>query len=194
MCGRYTFFTSEEYKEMHRIVRMVEEKYGKPTYQTGEIYPSSKVPILLGQGQKIDADLLTWGFPGWDKKGLIINARSETADEKRMFAASLRTRRCIIPSTGFYEWKKQGQGSEKEKYYFTLPEKKALYMAGLFNIYEDQPRFVILTTAANASMTPIHHRMPLILESNELQDWLFDDQFAFGRVHQTSPLLEANPA
>ena len=193
MCGRYTFFTSEEYKEMHRIVRMIEDKYGKNSCKSGEIYPDNKVPILLGQGQKIDADLLTWGFPGWNKKGLIINARSETADEKRMFAASMKTRRCIVPSTGFYEWKKRENLPGKDKYFFTLPEKNALYMAGLFGVFEDQLRFVILTTAANSTMTPIHHRMPVILESKELKDWLFDEQFAYRRLHMASPQLEVHP-
>lgn len=189
MCGRYAFFTSEEHKEMNRVVEMIQEKYGKADYSSGEIYPSNQVPILLPQGQKIDADLLTWGFPGWNKKGLIINARSETADEKRMFAPALRTRRCIVPSSGFYEWKKQETG--KAKYFFSLPGKKALYMAGLFSEYEGLPRFVILTTAANPSMAPVHHRMPLILKSNELKEWLFDDHFASWRLHQMSPQLEA---
>lgn len=190
MCGRYTFYTSEEYREMNRVVEMIEEKYGKGSCPSGEIYPDQKVPILVGRDQKIDADLLAWGFPRWDKKGLIINARSETAGEKKMFAASLKTKRCIVPSTGFYEWKKQETGKGKDKYYFTLPGKNSLYMAGLFNVYEDQLRFVILTTGANVTMTPIHHRMPLILENHELKDWLLDDRFAASRVLQSSPLLE----
>ncbi|MCO7121618.1 SOS response-associated peptidase [Ihubacter massiliensis] len=191
MCGRYTFYTSEEYREMNRVVRMIEEKYGKGSCPSGDIYPDNRVPILVGQGQKIDVDLLAWGFPRWDGKGLIINARSETAAEKKTFAYPLKSKRCIIPSTGFYEWKKQETGKGKDKYYFTLPGKNSVYMAGLFNAYEDQLRFVILTTGANASMAPIHHRMPLILENHELKDWLFDDQFAAGRVLKASPLLES---
>lgn len=71
-------------------------------------------------------ELLAWGFPRFDKKGVVINARAETAPDKPMFRKCLEQRRCVIPSTGFYEW-----AADKTKYRFRLPGEDALYMAGL---------------------------------------------------------------
>ena len=73
----------------------------------------------------------------------------------------------VAAAAGFYEWNKQ-----KEKSTFTRKDSPVLYMAGIYTKYEDEDRFVILTTAANESMEPVHDRMPLILEENEILPWL----------------------
>ena len=118
-----------------------------------------------------------WGFPKWKGSGVIINARAETAADKPMFRSSLAARRCIVPSTGFYEWKHSGDKKQKDKYLINLPDTPMLYMAGIYNYYHESdgqqlPRFVILTTAANNSIAPLHDRMPVILSSAEKKDWL----------------------
>ena len=100
-------------------------------------------------------------------KQLVINARSESAMEKKMFCDAVENRRIVIPAAGFYEWNKQ-----KEKSTFTRKDSQVLYMAGIYSKYEDEERFVILTTAANESMEPVHGRMPLILEKDEILSWL----------------------
>lgn len=71
---------------------------------------------------------MSWGFPKWDGKGVIINAKSETASEKNI-KQSLLQRRCVIPSTGFYEW--NNAGKSKEKYLFRSETSPVLYMAGI---------------------------------------------------------------
>ena len=124
------------------------------------------------------------GFPNFTKKGVIINARSETAEEKRMFKTSFHERRCVIPSTGFYEWK------GKEKYHFTLPNSPTLYMAGIYNEFADENCFIILTTRANQSMKNIHDRMPVILEKNMIHDWINADDTAIHMLHQEPPILQ----
>ena len=110
---------------------------------------------------------MKWGYllPGT----LVINARAETAAEKPLFRDSVRSRRCLIPSTGFYEW-----DGQKRKYLFTLPREGALYMAGLYDRRGSEECYCILTTAPNASMRPIHDRMPLILTGEQRQRWLAD--------------------
>lgn len=74
-----------------------------------------------------------------------------------MFRKSVLERRCVIPTTGFYEWG-PGAGGKKRKYRFNLPGERALYLAGLWNEFAGERKCVILTTAANASMEGIHDR------------------------------------
>ena len=149
MCGRYQF-TAEQCEEIRQIAEAIQRKYGAGAWTPGEIRPSNHAPVLLdGAGGPVPK-LMKWGYqlPGT----LVINARAETAAEKPLFRDSVRSRRCLIPSTGFYEW-----DGQKRKYLFTLPREGALYMA-----------------APNASMRPIHDRMPLILTGEQRQRWLAD--------------------
>ena len=112
----------------------------------------------------------------------IINARSEAAGEKRMFKEPLRNKRCVIPSTGFFEWMHAG-GKAKEKYHFIQPSKRMLYMAGVSAKYRvknsDIPVdcFVILTRDANRYMVDVHDRMPVIICEEEIINWLNDESF-----------------
>jgi putative SOS response-associated peptidase YedK len=108
-------------------------------------------------------EIKCWGFPGFMDKQLVINARSESAMEKKMFCDAVERRRIVIPAAGFYEWNRQ-----KEKSTFTRKDSSVLYMAGIYRRYEDGDRFAILTTAANESMEPVHDRMPLILDKDEI--------------------------
>lgn len=101
MCGRYSLFTDEENQEILRIVRSLDARYPGNTMKQGEIYPTNTAPIICRQDDKVIPELSIWGFPRFGAKGSIINARSETADERPMFRKSLHTRRCVIPSTGF---------------------------------------------------------------------------------------------
>ena len=98
-------------------------------------------------------------------------------------------RRCVIPSTGFYEW-----DADRRKYYFTLPGEDALYMAGLYEIRDGQPCYCILTTAANESMWEIHDRMPLVLEREQIWSWLAESEQALEYLHMTPPQLKKEPA
>lgn len=114
---------------------------------------------------------MQWGFPRFQGKGLLINARVEAILDKKTFRDSVLHRRCVIPAHHFYEWCKN-----KEKYTFQSPKQDAtLFMAGYYQIYNGQNRFVILTTQANASVAPVHERMPLLLERQELEDWIMED-------------------
>jgi len=186
MCGRYVIHDEGEIEEINKILRDIGNKYAGTgiTAKTGEILPTNNAPVLSVQDGKPTLSLMRWGFPKWDGKGVIINAKSETASEKKMFANAIVQRRCVIPSTGFYEWAKM-DGKTKCKYQFNAPDSPMLYMAG---IYADNPshaedeilteRFVILTRAANASVRDIHDRMPVILCKDELIRWLTDYNFA----------------
>jgi putative SOS response-associated peptidase YedK len=165
----------------------------------GEIFPTNYVPILVGENQStksIDSEntekevILTmskWGFTAPTGKGVLINARSETAFEKKTFRESLIYRRCIIPAAGFYEW-----DSDKNKIYFTVPKKRCMYMAGLYRYEKEESRFVILTTAANTSMKDIHDRMPLILDEEMVPEWICNNNETNEILHHVPTILQTD--
>lgn len=186
MCGRYTLFTEEENQEIMRIVKFLDTRYPENTMKRGEIFPTNTAPILCLAKDEIKPELSSWGFPRYGSKGVIINARSETADSRPMFKKSLHTRRCIIPSTGFYEWT---QKEPKTKYRFLLPNEATLYMAGIFNEINGENKFVILTTAANSSVSDVHDRMPVILPRTLTEEWLGSEEFALNYIHASMPKL-----
>jgi Uncharacterized conserved protein len=169
MCGRYTFFTDKELQEVDEIIEQISNEIQLEKVKAGEIFPTDTVPVLLPEGDIVIPRLMVWGFPNFRSKGVIINARSETAREKKMFGSSLQKRRCIIPSTGFYEW-----DSAKKKYLFNVPDSQMLYMAGIYDRFDNEDRFVILTAGANRSMEQVHDRMPVIVPKERIHDWIFD--------------------
>ena len=167
MCGRY-YVDDETAQEIERLVRQVDEKLQA---KRGDIHPTENAMVMKANQDVLSADYMKWGFPNFTGKGVIINAKSETVKEKRMFADYVDSKRCIIPARGFYEWNKQ-----KEKVTFKAPDDKILYMAGIWKHYEEGSRFVILTTSANESVINVHDRMPLILDENEVEDWIMDSK------------------
>lgn len=129
---------------------------------------------------------MSWGLiPSWAKDAKIgystINARGETVAEKPSFRAAFRKRRCLVPVTGFYEWKRPPEGSKAAKRPFAIhseEEKGILSLAGLWEEWKPAPdvepvrTFAIVTTSPNAVMKPIHDRMPVILSPEQEQVWL----------------------
>lgn len=175
MCGRYMFSSDDDREEYMRIIKEVNEKYhGKAALKEGEIYPTDKVPVLVSDGKECTAELISWGYPHFTGKGVIVNARSESITEKKMFSNGFENNRCVVPATGFFEWKDTGK-SKKDKYLFTLPKDDVIYMAGVWDEFDGERRFVILTTEANESTKDIHHRMPVIIPSDKLDEWVSGD-------------------
>ena len=166
MCCRYTIYHSgaEEIRGLldpwEREVELI----------TGEMRPSEEASVLMLNDGRLCARAMRWGFPSPVGKGLLINARSETAARKVSFSDSLAHRRCIIPANRFYEW-----DASKNKVGFTVPDRQLILMAGLFKDFEDGRRFTVLTTGAGASMAPVHDRMPLIFDREQMDAWLRDD-------------------
>jgi len=186
LCARFIILDEKEVAEINKIVKEIGMKYdGRGlTMKTGEIFPTDNAPVVSMENGKPSILLMKWGFPKWDGKGVVINARSETASQKRMFASPLVHRRCVIPSTGFIEWAKY-EGGSKQKFIFNTTDSPMLYMAGLCSDYtakdKDEElisRFVVLTQQANSSINDIHDRMPVILYKGEIHRYLTDLTFA----------------
>lgn len=147
-----------------------------------DIRPSDCSLVLRVGAGGISAQSMKWGFPGYQGGRLLINARSETALERRTFREDVLHRRCVIPARGFYEW-------DREKKMVTFYG-GILFLAGCYHCFGEQDQFVILTTQANESVAPVHERMPLILETEEVGPWLIDGGAAQGLLHKKPRLLE----
>lgn len=200
MCGRYELCADERTDELGRVIAQVRRRHPGVSFQTGEIRPTDLVPVVFLKNGRVQADLMRWGFTALPAKGngsgtpsarLIINARAESASQKAMFRTCLSRRRCVIGSTAFFEWSHDDQ---KTKYRFRLSQDQALYMAGLYERYEDGDHFVILTTAANESMISVHNRMPLILTRDQVRAWLTDEAFALSFLQSGGTELIKEPA
>ena len=182
MCGRY-HIDNVVMDEIEKVVHDIGANIHRQ--EAGDVYPSQTAIVLTGKKTGLYAGEMTWGFPQYHQKGLLINARAETVLERRTFWDSVRHRRCIIPAGHFYEW-----DSSKNKVTFHKKDKSVLYMAGFYSRFEDGNRFIIITTQANASVAQVHHRMPLILEEKELESWVYDDNFLDFSLHKTPVELQ----
>lgn len=189
MCGRYVLFSDPELQEIREIIEEMQSR--NETFKTGEIFPTDRAPVLIQKNSNITPEVLAWGFPNFRNKGVIINARAETVPVKPLFRNCLLTRRCVIPSTGFFEWSHNGR---KTKYRFNLPGTGVLYMAGLYDEFQGKRRFTIITTTANQSMADIHNRMPVVLDSNAKDHWLKDPKAAMKLLSEVPPQLVREPA
>ena len=183
MCGRY-HFSAELLDEIRDLTEQKDWKLELGVLDR-DIHPGDTAPVITAagdQGGSLRACRQKWGYPGPGGKGLVFNARSESVFEKRMFRNSVSQRRAAVPVSWFYEWNKN-----KEKFTFTKEGSRILFLAGFYGRYEDGDRFVILTTQANASMAPVHSRMPLVLEREQVREWILDSK-------KTKELLGQEPA
>jgi putative SOS response-associated peptidase YedK len=134
MCGRYYIDIDNE--EIKRILKEAQKNIYE-NYKTGEIFPTNIAPIYIEDDINMKPLLAKWGFPKWDGKGVIINARAESINEKPMFKKLLLSNRCIVPASYYFEWKQEN--NRKEKYKIKRPGSN-IYMAGLYNIVADNSR------------------------------------------------------
>lgn len=146
-----------------------------PIQEHLELRPSMQLSTISQKNKQPEQSTMTWGIkPSWSKK-LIINAQSETAAHKKTFAHAFATQRCLIPCTGWYEWRDEG-GVKKQKYLFSHPEGGSFLMAGLWFKsgfeHEGLNQLVTLTTQADETCAQIHGRMPLIITAGEMNNWL----------------------
>lgn len=203
MCGRYTTDIETDEAELFRMLARAEMNIPlasaaqkTPRVLGREVFPSEYAAVLAqnGTGGGVDAFLYRWGYPAEinGKKRLLINARSETAAEKALYAESLVSRRCVVLTAGFFEWMHNGKKADpKLKYRFNMTKTGILYLAGLYRISPTtgEYEFVILTRDANESMAPIHDRMPVILRPEHVDEYLGDTNSAAKLLCETPPIL-----
>lgn len=183
MCCRYYFSDKAAYK----VESDLKLTKGALATRAGDITPGMATPgIIWNRTSNEDLALedLFWGITSKDRK-LIINARAESVTKKSMFADSIRNRRCILPAAGFYEW-----DASKTKFRFKRADEKPIYLAGFYDLSDNKDSFVILTTAANASMKPVHDRMPVMIDMGNVRDYLKDPAAALEMLKEPMPELD----
>lgn len=155
------------------------------------IAPGSDILAVRASGSDQSARVaifMRWGLiPHWtrelDRRARpMFNARGETVDVKPMFRVPFAHRRCLIPASGFYEWTSDGSGKRVPMWIRHLDASIPIAFAGIWNRWQSQEQAVescsIITTAPNSLISPIHDRMPVILEPDEFGPWLDPDSDA----------------
>lgn len=179
MCGRYQLALAGKNKLFGYRFK-VDRQQTLKIKDSYNIAPSQIQPVVVKHSPNT-IRMMTWGLiPAWSKDGrsLTINARAETVSVKPMFKKLLRTQRCLIPATGFYEWKRGPDG--KQPFYIGTKDRDFFGFAGLYDVWKDPKdeeiySYAIITCGPNKTMSEIHNRMPVILNKNDEEDWLNPD-------------------
>jgi putative SOS response-associated peptidase YedK len=185
MCGRFTATAAFDLLA-ERFGITMDEGTNEELTARYNVSPSQAVPIivnrstalppLVSRGRRLI--LAKWGFrPSWVKDGKLapINARAETVATSRLFGRAVREGRCIVPATGFYEWKPVPGQKRKQPFHVRLKDGTPFAFAGLWTpgpTRGAQPTCAIITTTANELLAPIHGRMPVILDPEDEALWL----------------------
>lgn len=179
MCGRFQM-TPEAWSEACRLA-------GIPSFievPLGFIYPGTPSGILTAAGGFLSAGTAQFGWKWNPDRRLQINARSETVWKSPLFGPLMRKDRIVIPASCFFEWT-----PDKEMISCRQERSPVLFMAGFLA----GDSFVILTTQANASICDIHHRMPLVLEPEQVGPWIQDEEAARQITELVPPMMETVP-
>jgi putative SOS response-associated peptidase YedK len=162
------------------------------------IAPGSTNPVITVH-ERAEAIMMQWGLvPHWAKDIKAthrpINARAESLMEKPMFRELLRNKRCLVPASGFFEWKHED--GRKVPFYIHVKDDPVFGFAGLYDVWHNPAgttlqTYTIITTSPNELMAPIHNRMPVILKQNDEMRWLSRDILPADEIEQ---ILSPYPA
>jgi len=177
MCGRYAFYSPAE--AVKRTFSLDDFPVLEPRYN---IAPTQAVPVLreLRPGQR-EVAMLHWGLiPSWAKEPSVgnrmINARAETLAERPAYRVAFRRRRCAVLADGWYEW--QAVAAGKQPWFIHARDGAPMALAGLWETWRDpaggEPveSCTIVTAEARGPLAEIHHRMPAVVPTGELERWL----------------------
>ena len=177
MCGRFTL-TVDPADLQEAFPQFILPAQGAPRYN---IAPGQPILVLPNDGTN-KADFFVWGLiPSWAKDPSIgnkmINARAETLAEKPAFRSAYKYHRCLIFTTGFFEWQAQPGMKSKVPHFISLKSGAPFAFAGLWEHWQSPDgseikSATIITTTPNKVMAPIHDRMPVILPSHARAQWL----------------------
>ena len=193
MCGRFAFFSNNTggHESLHLPA--------PPHFESYNIAPSQDVPVIrIGpETGKPEYSLLRWGLlPFWSKtsktKYPLINARAEGIRQKPSFRGPFKSRRCIIPASGFYEWQKKEAG--KRPFLIHPADNHIFRLAAIWDHWQGEGFTVescaIITTTPNELVAEIHDRMPVILHKGMESAWL-DQNSGLAKIEG---MLRAYPA
>ncbi len=172
MCSRFYATDEVDGKELREIIAEVNRRVSASApvevKTHGEVFPTDVVPVLTAEGPAA----MGWGFVRWDRKGIVINARSEDLLARPMFREPARTARCLIPGAYYFEW--EHKGKERTKYRIGQAGTSLMYMAAVYRWEPGRalPVFSIVTREAAPGIAFIHDRMPVLFAKEAREAWL----------------------
>lgn len=197
MCGRYVLLRADIRELMRRL--QLEELYSLAVKDTRfNIGPGQHILTVHNREDSSERVVAEqhwgWRVPSNDAPGrtqFLVNARGETLSQRPTFRDAFKTRRCIVPASGFYEWKREG--ARPEPWLFRLKDDEPFFIAALWQPGpEDQAgSCLLITTSPNEVMAPIHDRMPAIFTAAQAEQWL---SRLPGTKHEAGALLRPYPA
>ena len=165
MCGRYVIT-----KPLSKTKNLVKKAIKVEDFDNYNSHPTQFLPVIKKYINGNTLENLRWGIlPSWAKKRdfkPFINARLETIKDKASFKNLFKFSRCIIIADGYYEWRLNGK--IKDPYYLFRKDNEAIYLAGIFQNNE----FCIITQTASSNVSLVHHRQPVIINENDINDYL----------------------
>ena len=194
MCGRKTLTKGK----IEIIQDMLVDDWGEDWIPSYNIAPTQNTPILLFNEKRF-IKTMRWGLiPSWAKDikigNRLINARSDTLSEKPSFQKLLQSNRCVIITDGYYEWMQTNNG--KIPYYIHNPHNNILPMAGLWDRWIDENNkeyhtYTVITTEPAQPIAHIHNRMPVILNFDEIDDWINANNLSEKALNMLAPFTNA---
>jgi putative SOS response-associated peptidase YedK len=183
MCGRYAIIEGKKifatFAMLREMERQITPSLSQPRYNAA---PTEKLPIIFqSENGTVIRDAVWWLIPHWsisgkpDMRFASFNARSDTIDKSKLYGVYFKSRRCLVPADGFFEWMRTEK--PKQPMFIRMKDKKPFMMAGVYSVWksptgEEQPSFSIITTTPNELVSPIHNRMPVILDEGKFEPWL----------------------
>ncbi len=174
MCGRYTLVPTENVAGRFNV-----DDQQLPLLPRYNVAPTQPMPVVVRNSPNRIVEM-QWGLiPSWSKEPQVkfstINARAETLTTSPVFRGPFKSRRCLVPASGFYEWRKTSQG--KQPFYIRLHGGELFAFAGLYDVWRDAEgnelySYTIITTKPNDVVASIHNRMPVILQRDDEDTWL----------------------
>ncbi|WP_411360979.1 SOS response-associated peptidase [Pseudidiomarina salilacus] len=164
MCGRMNVIAAP-------ITQYLQEQLGLDfqTIDNSDLRPTQRVDVIMSSHKGLLQVTTHWGIqPKWAKH-ILINAKIETAAQKATFKRAYAESRCLIPVSGWYEWRLENE--RKQKYLFSARNQQPLLMAGIVFKGEQGPELVTFTTAPTPTCAAYHDRMPLIIPSQHIDYW-----------------------
>jgi putative SOS response-associated peptidase YedK len=174
MCGRYSLVQTDQVAarfDIHQAQLTLLPRYN--------VAPSQSMPVVVRNSPNRLVEM-QWGLiPSWSKEPRVqfstINARAETITKSPVFRGPFKSRRCLAPASGFYEWQRTSQG--KQPFCIRLKGGELFAFAGLYDVWLDEEgnelySYTVITTTPNDLVAPIHNRMPVILRRDDEDIWL----------------------
>ena len=186
MCGRYSLVCISDICGRFRVI---DPSIGFRSHFN--IAPGSTNPVIT-MHERVESVMMQWGLvPHWAKDIKTthrpVNARAESLAEKPMFRGLLASKRCLVPASGFFEWKQER--SHKIPFYVHLRDEPVFAFAGLYDTWSNPAgttlfTYTIITTTPNALMAPVHDRMPVIVQPEDEKRWISPGQLSADDLHR----------